>query len=233
MEAIILAGGFGTRLQPVVSEVPKAMALINGRPFLEYQLDWLIAQGFSKIILAVGYKREVIIGHFAGQYRSATISYSVEEEPMGTGGAIRMALWKAVGPRVLVLNGDTIFRIPLQQLIDQHLRRKADITLAVRKIDDAGRYGEVVLNRNYRVTGFREKNENSGEGLINAGIYVLEKIFLMEPWYRGKFSIEKDCFEKVYKNSKIYGHPCEGYFLDIGIPEDYDKAQHDFQQFED
>jgi len=233
VEAIILAGGFGTRLQPVVSEVPKAMALVNGRPFLEYQLDWLIAEGFTKIILAVGYKREVIINHFAGQYRSATISYSVEEEPMGTGGAIRMALWKAEGQRVLVLNGDTIFRIPLQKLVDRHLSRKADITLAVRKIDDAGRYGEVVLNRTGRVTGFREKNENNGEGLINAGIYVLEKIFLMEPCYRGKFSIEKDCFEKVYKEAKIYGYPGEGYFLDIGIPADYQKAQHDFQQFED
>lgn len=233
MEAIILAGGFGTRLQKVVSDVPKSMALINGRPFLEYLLDYLIGQGIQRVVLSVGYKREIISSHFGNRYRSLEIDYAVEEEPMGTGGGIRFSFWRIKGNRAVVMNGDSIFRMDIQALLTAHIAKKADASLALRKLSNTGRYGRVTLNRQRRITGFEEKNENAGPGLINAGVYVLEKAFLMEPHFRGKFSIEKDCFEKYFNISRMFGFPAEAYFLDIGIPEDYNKAQHEFAGFKD
>jgi D-glycero-alpha-D-manno-heptose 1-phosphate guanylyltransferase len=233
LEAIVLAGGFGTRLQTVVSEVPKSMALINDRPFLEYLLDYLIVQGVSRVVLSVGYKREIITTHFKDRYRSLPIEYAVEEEPLGTGGGIRLALWKIRGGRAVILNGDSIFRTDLKALEAAHLLKKADITLALRKLQNTGRYGRVTLNRQKRITGFEEKNEGAGPGLINAGVYIMEKLFLMEPHFRGKFSIEKDCFERFYGTSRMFGFPAGGYFLDIGIPLDYLKAQDEFKGFKD
>ncbi len=233
MEAIILAGGFGTRLQTVVNDVPKSMALINGRPFLEYLLDFLIIQGVTRAVLSVGYKRDVIRSHFKERYRDIEIDYAVEEEPLGTGGGIRLSFWRINGDRAVVMNGDSLFRIDLPALEKAHLANKADATLALRKLSNTGRYGRVTLNRRRRITGFEEKNENTGPGLINGGVYIIEKMFLMEPDFRGKFSIEKDCFERYYGLARMFGFPFDGYFLDIGIPEDYHKAQHEFEGFKD
>ena len=233
MEAIILAGGFGTRLQQVLNDVPKPMALINQKPFLEYLLDYLITQQVNRVVLSVGHKRDYIINHFHHHYKSLEIDYAIEEEPLGTGGGIRLAFWKIKGERAFVMNGDSIFRFDFQTLLGQHLKRKADITLALRKLENTGRYGRVTLNRSRRITGFEEKNENAGNGLINAGVYVIEKDYLMDPVFRGKFSIEKECFEEFYQTSRFYGFPAEGYFLDIGIPADYIKAQDEFAGFKD
>ncbi|MFZ4523371.1 MAG: nucleotidyltransferase family protein [Bacteroidales bacterium] len=233
MEAIILAGGFGTRLQKVVSDVPKSMALINKRPFLEYLFDYLITQGVTKVVLAVGYKHEIISDHFRKQYKSLPLHYSIENEPLGTGGGIRLALWKVDGLRALVMNGDSLFKVDMPALMDFHLKKKADATLALRKLTDTARYGSVKVNRARRITGFAEKGAENGPGFINGGVYIIEKYFLMEPEFRGRFSMEKDCFENYYPHSKLFGFPAEGYFLDIGIPEDYEKAQHEFAAFKD
>ncbi|MEI7897663.1 MAG: nucleotidyltransferase family protein [bacterium] len=233
MEAIVLAGGFGTRLQKVVSDVPKSMALINQRPFLEYLFDYLISQGVEKAVLSVGYKHEIITGHFGDKYKTLELEYAVEAEPLGTGGGIRLAMWKIDGLRALVMNGDSLFRLNYRDLMDFHLRKKADATLALRKLDDTGRYGRVSMNRVRRISGFEEKGISLGEGYINGGVYVAEKHFLMEPEFRGRFSMEKDCFERYYPELKFYGFPADSYFLDIGIPEDYLKAQHEFASFED
>lgn len=233
MEAIVLAGGFGTRLQKVVSDVPKSMALVNHRPFLEYLFDYLISQGVTSTVLSVGYKHEVISSHFNDQYKSMSIQYAVETEPLGTGGGIRLALWKIKGQRALVMNGDSIFRLDYQALMESHLKKKADATLALRKLSDTSRYGRVSLNRTKRITGFEEKGVAAGPGYINGGVYIIEKFFLMEPEFRGRFSMEKDCFERYYPESKLFGFPADGYFLDIGIPEDYLKAQHEFAAFKD
>jgi D-glycero-alpha-D-manno-heptose 1-phosphate guanylyltransferase len=233
MEAIVLAGGFGTRLQKLVSDVPKSMARINQRPFLEYLFDHLIVQGVTRVVLSVGYQHEAISGHFHDRYKALSISYAIENEPMGTGGGIRLALWKIDGLRALVLNGDTMFRFDYRTLMEFHMKKKADATLALRRLDDTGRFGKVTLKRGGRITGFEESGNQGGPGLVNGGVYVIEKYFLMEPWYRGHFSLEKDCFERSFRESKFYGLPSEGYFLDIGIPEDYLKAQHEFAAFKD
>lgn len=231
MEAIVLAGGFGSRLQTMVQDVPKSMALVNHRPFLEYLLDLLIKQEIDKVVLSVGFMREHIMDHFKDRYKSLEIVYSIEEEPLGTGGGVRLAFWKIEGERSFVLNGDSLFLVDYQKMLDQHVKKKAEATLALKKLKDTGRYGGVCLNRNKRITGFIEKNANSGPGYINGGVYLLEKSFLMEPEFRGKFSIEKDCFEMYYPESRMFGFPSSGYFLDIGIPEDYKKAQHEFAGF--
>ncbi len=233
MEAIVLAGGFGTRLQKVVSDVPKSMALINKRPFLEYLFDYLISRDVTRVVLAVGYKHEIISEHFKDCYKSLQINYSVENEPLGTGGGIRLALWKIEGPRALVMNGDSLFRFDYRQLMAYHLKKKADATLALRKLDDTSRYGRVTITRAGRLNGFLERSLSAGPGYINGGVYIIEKSFLMVPELRGRFSIEKDCFENFYHDLKFYGYPADGFFLDIGIPEDYLKAQHEFTDFKD
>jgi len=232
MEAIILAGGFGTRLQKVVNLLPKPMAPVNGRPFLEYLLDFLITQDIKKIILSVGSLRHSIISHFGKKYRNLHIDYSIEEEPLGTGGGIRLAFWKVKGDRAFAMNGDSLFRVDLSKMMEGHLKKKADITVALRKLQETGRYGQVSIDRNHRISGFSEQRMNGGKGFINGGVYILEKGFLLEPFFRGRFSLEKDCFERFYSSSRIFGFPSKGYFLDIGIPEDYQRAQDEFNQVE-
>jgi D-glycero-alpha-D-manno-heptose 1-phosphate guanylyltransferase len=233
VEAIVLAGGFGTRLQKVVSNVPKSMAQINNRPFLEYLFDYLIFQGVSKVVISVGYKNEIISNHFKDHYKSLEVVYAVENEPLGTGGGIRLAFWKIEGPRALVMNGDSLFRADYRALLEFHLKKKADATLALRKLSDTGRYGRVTMNRTRRITGFEEKGLSAGPGYINGGVYIIDKLFLMEPEFRGRFSIEKDCFEPNTSYSRLFGFPSDDYFLDIGIPEDYARAQHEFAAFHD
>ena len=233
MEAIILAGGFGTRLQKVVNDLPKSMAQINGRPFLEYLLDFLKAGGVTHVVLSVGYKWEAIMDHFGAMYREVLIDYAVEEEPLGTGGGIRLALWKINGIRALAMNGDSLFRVNLDRMMEAHLGKKADITVALRELRETGRYGRVTLNKSSRIVGFSEKQQNAGKGYINGGLYIIEKTFLLEPEFRGRFSIEKDCFEQHYATSMMYGFPSRGYFLDIGIPETFKQAQDEFKRFND
>ncbi|MDP1622153.1 MAG: nucleotidyltransferase family protein [Bacteroidales bacterium] len=233
MEAIVLAGGLGTRLQKVVSDLPKSLAQINNRPFLEYLFDYLIFQGVTRVILSVGYKHDLISGHFGNQYKSLPVQYSIENEPLGTGGGIRLALWKVEGQRALVMNGDSLFKLDYKALMAYHIKKKPDATIALRKLKDTGRYGSVSLDRTRRITGFKEKARVSGSGYINGGVYVIEKYFLMEPEFRGRFSIERDCFEQYYPELKFYGFPADGFFMDIGIPEDYLKAQHEFAAFKD
>jgi len=232
-EAIILAGGFGTRLQPLVNDVPKSMALVNARPFLEYLLDYAILQGIGRAVLSVGYKRDIIINHFRDHYKSVVIDYAIEEEPLGTGGGIRLAFWKVTGPRAIILNGDSLFRVNYSDMIARHLKNRADATLALRKMKNTGRYGRVAISRNNRIVDFTEKSEKVTPGYINGGVYIIEKDFLMEPGFRGRFSIEKECFERYYNESRIFGYPSDGYFLDIGIPDDYKKAWHEFAKFKD
>jgi len=233
LEAIILAGGFGTRLQKVVSDVPKSMALINGTPFLEYLLNYLTGQGIVKIILSVGHKRELIHDHFRNRFRHLTISYAVEEEPLGTGGGIRNALEQVEGDSVFALNGDSMFRIDLNAMQHLHQKSEADLTMALRYLDDTSRYGTVKINLDKRVTGFIEKAPDSPPGYINGGIYLIKKDYLLSYPQGQAFSIEKDCFEKSFTGSKIFGYPARGYFIDIGIPEDYMTAQDEFKRFED
>ncbi|MCF8231462.1 MAG: nucleotidyltransferase family protein [Bacteroidales bacterium] len=230
MEAIILVGGLGTRLRPVVSDIPKAMAPVNGRPFLEYQLAYLKNNGISRVILAVGYKKDSIISHFGNEFLQMEIAYAKEEEPLGTGGAILNALPLVREQQFFILNGDTMFEISLDELQKVYWEKKADLTLALRKVKDISRYGAVTIDDNGRINGFLEKGEAKGKGLINGGIYFGNRKFFEQISYQGKFSFEKEVLEKEYRHKKFYGVGFENYFLDIGIPNDYKRAQHEFKR---
>ncbi len=231
-EAIILAGGFGTRLKSVVFDVPKPMALVNERPFLDYQLLFLKHYGIKKVILSVGHLHEKISDHYGTDFEGLEIDYSVEKDPLGTGGGIRLAIEKCTSKSVLVLNGDSFFDINLNSLNNQHGMFLSDCSLALRKVENASRYGTIKQGSNCTIISFTEKTGEEKPGYINAGIYILNKEVFLQKTPAGKnFSIEKDFFEKKIKELNIFGFPYQGYFIDIGIPEDYEKAQNDFKEF--
>ena len=230
MEAIILAGGLGTRLRPAISGLPKSMAGINGRPFLEYLLDRLIQYGADHVILSVGYMHAHISDYFGNKYKSLQISYAIEEQPLGTGGGIRLALEQAKSDNVLVLNGDTLFMLDLHAFNDFHADRKSLFSIALRKVDETGRYGAVNIDAKERIAGFAEKQVFGGPGYINAGVYIISKKYFLDFPLPQVFSLEKDFLEKEYMNGAFYGFTSSDYFIDIGIPEDYSKAQVEFKK---
>jgi D-glycero-alpha-D-manno-heptose 1-phosphate guanylyltransferase len=229
-EAIILAGGLGTRLQEVIHDMPKSMASVNGRPFLEYQLDYLERWSMQKVILAVGYKHEIIKERFGDHYRSMKLEYAVEKEPLGTGGGIINALIHVEGFYVFVFNGDTYFEVNLQRFDDFRRIKEADTCLVLRFENDTSRFGAIEFDKTNRIIRFVEKDESLGEGYINGGVYLLRKDYYLNYGFPEKFSIERDFFQKNYKIEEFYGLRCFSYFRDIGIPEDYKKAQDEFKR---
>lgn len=225
--AIILAGGLGTRLRHTVPDLPKPMAPLNGRPFLEYQMDYWIAQGVQRFILSVGYKHELIERHFGSFYDGAEVSYAIEAEPLGTGGGLLLAIdaMRDAGPW-LVLNGDTFFDVDLVALMDFHETRHADITLSLFPVENNTRYTGVEIDATQRIKKLKSVSDG-GRQLINGGVYLLAKTALSGLPYRlgEKVSFESDILEKALETDKrLYGHSCNGKFIDIGVPEDYARA---------
>jgi D-glycero-alpha-D-manno-heptose 1-phosphate guanylyltransferase len=233
VEAIILAGGLGTRLQKVVSDLPKSMAMVNDKPFLEYLLNYLTGQGIDRVILSVGYKQDVIRNHFKDHYKHIAIEYAVEEAPLGTGGGILNAMHLIHGESVFAMNGDSMFRFDFPAMMHLHQENKADLTMALRFLEDTSRFGTVMIDEEKRVTGFSEKDKLCKPGYINGGVYIIDKAYYCSLTLGTAFSVEKDLFEKQYKEARIFGFPAKGYFLDIGVPDDYMTAQDDFKRFDD
>lgn len=225
-EVIVLAGGFGTRLQSVVSELPKPMAPVAGKPFLQYILDYLSAQGMQRCILAVGHLRHTIIDHFGSEYDGMELVYSEETEPLGTGGGIMQACGMLQGNQAFVLNGDTFFDVDLEVLYNHHVQHGAELTLALKTMYDFDRYGTVELGEHGMITGFLEK-KHLKQGLINGGVYCLNTSVFSKDLPK-VFSFEKEVLEVQYRHGKVAGVEFDGYFIDIGIPEDYARAQIDF-----
>ncbi len=223
--AIILAGGLGTRLRGAVSDLPKSMAPVNGKPFLYYIFLYLQRQNIDKAVLAVGYKYEAIKNFFGDKYLGIALEYSIEKEPLGTGGAIKKA-FEQVSGHTFVLNGDTLFEIDLGELKNFHFETASEISLALKPMKNFDRYGTVKL-QGRRITNFEEK-KYLNEGLINGGIYFFDKKVVAEI-AEEKFSFEKDVLEKFVRVKQINGKEFDNYFIDIGIPEDYQKVQEDFK----
>lgn len=224
-QAIILAGGFGTRLQSVLKDLPKPMAPVNGRPFLTYILDYLIDNSYTDVVLSVGYMHKKIEDFLGNCYKSINLEYAVENEPLGTGGAIAYALEKCSEDDVLVLNGDTLFKANLLHLEDFHKKNNSPLSIVLRHVDDTSRYGNVVVDENCRIIDFKEKRNSSGQGTINGGIYLIHNNIIKNFGLPKKFSFEKDLMEKFYMQQSFFGVESDGYFIDIGIPEDYLRAQ--------
>lgn len=227
-EAIILAGGFGTRLRSVVQDIPKPMAPIGDIPFLEILMDRLVRQGIEHIVLAVGYKYEVIEDYFGSNYEEAQISYAIEKEPLGTGGAILLASNHLKGKHCFVLNGDTLFDVDLSLMADNFKNNEVDAILALKEIVNQDRYGTVRLDKS-RIISFEEKTFIE-RGYINGGVYLLSPELLRPIFKESPFSLEKDYFE-VYVGQRQF-HACifDKYFIDIGIPSDYERAQKELEK---
>lgn len=232
-EAIILAGGMGTRLQSVVSEVPKPMAPVAGKPFLEYIFPVLKRVGVRKVVLSVGHKWEVISDHFGDRWLGMDIEYAVETEPRGTGGGIKLAFKKTETQHVLVLNGDTLFLHDLFRLWENHnlLNPGALISISLKEMKNFDRYGTVELYQDERIKAFREK-QAMDSGLINAGVYIIDRDLWDIVDVPEKFSFEKDVLERYVDKLRFMGYKHEGYFIDIGIPEDFARANVDLINFE-
>lgn len=220
--AIILAGGFGTRLAPVLPHLPKALAPICGVPFLHILLRQLERAGlFSKVILALGHKAVDIQSYLEKNPVGLPIDYSIETTPLGTGGALLQALSKADTDLVLAMNGDTFFDLCFSDFIAYHRGKKSDLTLTARHVPDAGRYGCLELDPTGKILSFQEKSLTSQSGWINGGIYLFQRdLFKNRPL--GPYSLEKDLLPSL-KN--LYAFPQEATFIDIGTLQSYDEAQ--------
>lgn len=226
MEAIVLAGGFGTRLAQVVKDMPKPMAPVCGRPFLEYLLDWLTGRGVDRIVLAVGYKKECVMDHFGHDYKGAAIAYSPEDTPLYTGGAAKKAMSMCREKRVFVANGDSWFPVDLLRMRRDAGASGAPVAIAVKRMQRFSRYGNVTIDSEGFITAFNEKRYCE-DGFINGGVYDVSRTVLDD--YPEAFSMENDCFPALVLEKKIRAFSDEASFIDIGIPEDYARAQELFK----
>jgi D-glycero-alpha-D-manno-heptose 1-phosphate guanylyltransferase len=222
VEAIILAGGAGTRLRSVVSDIPKPMAPVQGRPMLEWQLIHLRRQGIGRVVLSVGHLADVIVRHFGEHWEGLEIAYAVETVPLGTGGAIQFALQKIRGTECFVLNGDSLLDLDYAAMKRAH--GAAHLTMALKRADDSGRYGCVVCD-GARVSRFSPGQEKpEGAALINGGVYLTSPgLFGNRPV--GAFSFERDFLPDLCVRGRVHHVICSGFFIDIGVPEDYSRAQ--------
>jgi len=223
MDVIVLAGGLGTRLRSVVAALPKAMAPVAGRPFLEHLLDLLAHAGFASAVLAVGYRSDAIREYFGDRYHGLPLAYSIEGQPLGTGGAIRLAMNHASSPEVFVVNGDTFVDVDYSAMLAAHQRASATMTIAVHEVPDAARYGALDIAGD-RVRGFFEKGR-AGPGWINAGVYLLARTQLDDAALPTAFSFESDYLVPNVEALNPLAFRTEGLFIDIGVPEDYARAQ--------
>lgn len=229
MEAIVLAGGLGTRLKGTLEGVPKPMAPVMGRPFLEFVLGQLQCVGCSRVILSVGHLHTVIEKHFGVTWRGMSLDYAVESVPLGTGGGIRAALELAAEENVLVLNGDTFLQADYAAMMRFHAAHAAQLSMAVTHQPDISRYGGVLLDGE-RVIGFEEKGR-TGPGWINAGAYAMRRDLQWPPNLVEKFSFERDFLAREIGRLATAAYRVDGFFLDIGVPEDLDRAQTELTPF--
>ena len=227
-EAIILAGGFGTRLRGIVDDVPKPLAPVAGRPFLAWLLDRLAAAGMRRCILATGYMADVIEQRIGARWQGMDIAYSLEPEPLGTGGAIRLAAGRLLGDAAHVLNGDTWLEYDPIALETAARDASVPMAIALARVDDVARYGAVDIDQS-RVAGFREKGE-AGSGWINAGCYYLGADALVALPKDAAFSFEHAVLQPCVQAGAVAAFTATTGFIDIGVPEDYVRAQQLFAE---
>jgi D-glycero-alpha-D-manno-heptose 1-phosphate guanylyltransferase len=227
MEAIVLAGGYGTRLALVLEGIPKVLAPVGGRPFLELLLKLLKQKGMERVILSVGYMASNIRDHFGDSFDGLEIAYSVEEEPLGTGGAVVKALKMASTDPVFVMNGDTFVDVDYAEMLARHVDAGAPVSIAVAQVPDCTRFGRVVIEQEH-VAGYTEKGY-SGPGVISAGTYVMKRDVFAPFDLPTAFSLEMGFFARYMRQLHPLAFPTSGGFIDIGIPEDLARAQTELQ----
>lgn len=225
-DAVILAGGLGTRLRSVVSDVPKCMAPVGGRPFLEWMLAWIEPFRPGRIVLSLGYLSEVVTDWVQNTIKDypIPIEWVIEETPLGTGGGIKLALSKVTAPQCVILNGDTFFDVDLNALCRQRECSAAPLAVALKPMERFERYGSVTVDAQSRISSFNEKRY-CAKGLINGGVYCIDCTAGLLDGKPDEFSFEKDVLEPESAKGGLYGFITDGSFIDIGIPEDYALAQ--------
>jgi NDP-sugar pyrophosphorylase family protein len=226
VEAAILAGGLGTRLRASVPDLPKVLAPVRGRPFLAFVLDQLAAAGVERAVVCTGHRSEQVEAACGARHGSLSLVYSREAEPLGTGGALRLALEHLTGDTLLALNGDSYADADLGEFLAAHRASGAAGTLLLAEVADAGRYGRVELDAGGRVRAFREKTAG-GRGWINAGVYLLGRALLEGIPAGRKLSLERDILPH-WVPLGLFGHETRGRFIDIGTPESYAAAERFF-----
>ena len=223
LEVIILAGGLGTRLRSAVPDLPKCMAPVNGRPFIDYVVDSFVKQGVQHFIFSLGYMHEVLEQHLEEKYPELQKKYVIETEPLGTGGGIQKACSVASFKNVIIANGDTLFNVDVNEIIAAHEKLQSNCTLSLKPMENFDRYGVVEIDENQQITSFKEKKHYE-KGLINGGVYTLRVDTFLAQNLPEKFSFEKEYLEALFTKIKMCGVVQTGYFIDIGIPEDFAKA---------
>ena len=225
--AIILAGGLGTRLRSAVADLPKCMAPVNGIPFLNFIITYLKDEGIENFIFSLGYKSEAVINFVDLNYPELQKMYVVEDKQLGTGGAIKEACKWVTEKNVIVVNGDTLFNISLNNLSALHNEHNADCSIALKHMENFDRYGVVEIDDRYQIKAFKEK-QFCTKGSINGGVYALAISSIVDEAFPEVFSFEKEYLEKNTSIKNLYGIVNNGYFIDIGIPEDYQRFQDDY-----
>lgn len=223
LTGVILAGGLGTRLRASLANRPKVLAEVQGRPFLTYILDQLAQAGILRVVLCTGYLGERVQERIGNNYKSLSIVYSQEDQPLGTGGALKLALGYCQTDPILALNGDSFFDVDLSSYLNWFFTTDRDAALLLAQVDDVRRFGKVVVGEDGLILGFEEKGANQGAGLINAGIYILKKKVLAAIPPGRPCSLEQEVFPRLVGGS-FYGCCCQGRFIDIGTPESYRAA---------
>jgi D-glycero-alpha-D-manno-heptose 1-phosphate guanylyltransferase len=223
-EVIILAGGKGTRIQAVLNDLPKCLAPINGHPFLFYLINYLNNNGIKKYIFSLGYNSKKIIDYVENFHCELDYEFVIESFPLFTGGAIREAIDSCVSENILIINADTLFEIDIQLLFKYHIKNRSDCTIALKMMTNFERYGVVNISDKNRILSFKEKKYYE-QGLINGGIYILNITNFKKHIFDESFSFEKEYLEKYVNTDQFYGFVYDHYFIDIGVPEDYYKAQ--------
>ncbi len=226
-EAIILAGGLGTRLRSAIPNLPKCMAPVAGKPFIWYLMKYLKHQGIESFIFSLGYKNEIIKEYLQKTFPKTLFTFVIEDEPLGTGGAIKLACDVALESNVIVLNGDTLYETDVQKVAAFHQQHHAICTLSLKPMQHFDRYGVVEINKENAIQSFKEKQFYES-ALINGGLYALNVPQFMELILPEKFSFEKDFLEKYFASHTMMGLIQDCYFIDIGIPEDLEKANNEF-----
>jgi len=228
--AVILAGGMGTRLSSVVSDRQKAVALVNGKPFLSYLFRQLLRADIKHAVLCTGYKAEMVEEEFGSDFSGLKLSYSTEEQPLGTAGAVRLALDKVGTDYLLAMNGDSYIDTSFTAFFSWFEQKKIDAGIILTEVDDASRYGKVVIDDHEKVIRFDEKQEHAGSGLINAGVYLFNKKILTDIPENVKYSMERNVFPGLVAANRLFGKKSDGKFIDIGTPESYKMAEQFFQK---
>jgi D-glycero-alpha-D-manno-heptose 1-phosphate guanylyltransferase len=222
--AAILAGGLGSRLRKVVSDRPKPLAQVAGRPFMSYLLDQLCGTPVSHVVLCTGYMGDIIASELGTSYGPLTLTYSHEPVALGTAGALRLAVPFLLSSEVLVLNGDSYCDVDMERLLDAHRQRRASITMVVTPVHDAARYGAVLLDRDEKIISFGENGGERGRGWVNAGVYVIDRAVISGLPAGCPISLERDVFPRL-AGQAMRAFPTKGCFIDIGLPADYKRSQ--------